>query len=83
MNIQQFLIEKQIIHSDSEIMSGTPVFCGTRVPLQTFFDYLEGEDGLAEFLKDFPHLQKPVFQILEVTLRTVLDQEMTVSAHSA
>ena len=32
-------------------MSGTPVFVGTRVPLQTFFHYLEGEAGLTEFLK--------------------------------
>ncbi|MGD1861996.1 MAG: DUF433 domain-containing protein [Leptolyngbyaceae cyanobacterium] len=33
------------------------VFAGTRVPLQTFFDYLEGEASIAEFLEDFPHLR--------------------------
>ncbi|MHC5715557.1 MAG: DUF433 domain-containing protein [Nostoc sp.] len=48
--------DRRIIHSDPEIMSGTPVYVGMRVPLQTFFDYLEGEAGLAEFLEDFPHL---------------------------
>ncbi len=45
MNIQRVLRDQQIIHSDPEIMSGTPVFVGTRVPLQTLFDYLEGEAG--------------------------------------
>ena len=56
MDIQRVLRDRRIIHSDPEIMSVTPVFVGTRVPLQTFFDYLEGEAGLAEFLEDFPHL---------------------------
>ena len=47
MDIQQILIEKQIVHRDSGIMGGVPVFIGTRVPLQTLFDYLEGEIGRA------------------------------------
>jgi uncharacterized protein (DUF433 family) len=66
MDIQRVLRDRRIIHSDPEIMSGTPVFVGTRVPLQTFFDYLEGEAGLAEFLEDFPHLQTQVLLVLEV-----------------
>jgi uncharacterized protein (DUF433 family) len=41
MNIQETLNHQGIIHSDPNIMSGTPVFVGTRVPLQTFFDYLD------------------------------------------
>ncbi|GAA6619318.1 DUF433 domain-containing protein [Scytonema sp. NUACC26] len=65
MDIQKILRERRIIHSDPEIMSGTPVFVGTRVPLQTFFDYLEGEAGLAEFLEDFPHWQAQVLVVLE------------------
>jgi uncharacterized protein (DUF433 family) len=65
MNIQKILRDRQIIHSDPEIMSGTPVFLGTRVPLQTFFDYLEGEAGLIEFIDDFPHLQPQALQVLE------------------
>lgn len=43
-----------VIHSDPEIMGGTPVFVGTRVPFQTLLDYLEGGDPLSEFLDDFP-----------------------------
>ncbi len=48
------------MHTDPDIMSGAPVFIGTRVPLQTLFDYLEDENGLSEFLEDFPHLKVPV-----------------------
>lgn len=45
---------KPVIHSDPEIMGGTPVFVGTRMPFQTLLDYLEGGETLAEFLDDFP-----------------------------
>jgi uncharacterized protein (DUF433 family) len=72
MDIQKSLCDRRIIHSDPEIMSGVPVFVGTRVPLQTFFDYLEGEAGLAEFLEDFPHLQAQVFQVVEVIGKEIL-----------
>ncbi|MCA1790202.1 MAG: DUF433 domain-containing protein [Thioalkalivibrio sp.] len=43
-----------VIHSDPEILGGTPVFIGTRVPAQTLVDYLEGGHPLNEFLEDFP-----------------------------
>ena len=43
-----------VITSDPEIMSGTPVFVGTRVPFQTLLDYLEAGQPLSEFLEDFP-----------------------------
>jgi uncharacterized protein (DUF433 family) len=46
-------VEHAIIR-DPEIMHGTPVFRGTRVPLQTLFDYLEGGDTLEDFLTGFP-----------------------------
>ena len=39
-------------------MSGTPVFAGTRVPVQTLIDYLEAGDPLDEFLKDFPSVSR-------------------------
>lgn len=45
---------KKIVHSDPEILGGTPVFVGTRVPFQTLIDYLEEGSSLAEFLDDFP-----------------------------
>ena len=46
--------DHEVIHSDPEILGGTPVFVGTRVPAQTLLDYLEGGHPLADFLDDFP-----------------------------
>ena len=40
------------------IMGGTPVFVGTRVPVKTLFDYLEGGDSLEEFLDHFPSVHR-------------------------
>ena len=42
-----------VIHSDPDILGGTPVFVGTRVPLQALIDYIEGGHSLEEFLDDF------------------------------
>ena len=47
-----------VIHSDPEIMGGTPVFVGTRVPLATLLDYLEAGQPLSEFLEDFPSVTR-------------------------
>ena len=46
------------ITCNPEIMSGTPVFVGTRVPVQTLLDYLEAGQPLSEFLEDFPTVSK-------------------------
>ena len=46
------------ISIDSETMGGTPVFSGTRIPIQTLFDYLEGGDPLEDFLDDYPSVSK-------------------------
>ncbi len=48
----------EVYHSDPEIMGGTPVFQGTRVPIQTLLDYLEGGDTLDEFLDGFPGVSR-------------------------
>jgi uncharacterized protein (DUF433 family) len=45
---------KSIIHSHPEIHSGDPVFVGTRVPVRTLLDYIEGGDSLEVFLDNFP-----------------------------
>ena len=49
---------KRIVHSDPEILGGTPVFVGTRVPVQALIDYLEGGHSLEEFLDDFPTVSR-------------------------
>ena len=46
------------ILSSPDIMGGTPVFAGTRVPVQTFVEYLEAGDPLDEFLLDFPSVTR-------------------------
>jgi uncharacterized protein (DUF433 family) len=47
-----------IVHSDSDILGGTPVFVGTRVPVHALFDYLEGGETLDEFLRQFPSVKR-------------------------
>jgi uncharacterized protein (DUF433 family) len=48
----------RVVHSDPDIMGGTPVFVGTRVPLQSLFDYIEGGDTLDQFLRQFPSVRR-------------------------
>ena len=48
----------QVYHSDPEILSGTPVFTGTRVPVQHLLDYIEGGDTLDDFLEGFPTVSR-------------------------
>ena len=47
-----------IVHSDSDIMGGVPVFQGTRVPLRNLIDYVEGGHSLDEFLDAFPTVSR-------------------------
>jgi uncharacterized protein (DUF433 family) len=47
-----------ITHRHPDILSGTPVFVGTRVPVRSLFDYLEGGDTLEEFLHQFPSVNR-------------------------
>lgn len=48
----------KVFHSDPEIMGGTPVFTGTRVPVQNLVDYLEGGESTDEFLAGFPTVKR-------------------------
>ena len=45
---------KRIVSQSPDVLGGTPVFAGTRVPIQTLIDYLEGGESIDEFLKGFP-----------------------------
>jgi uncharacterized protein (DUF433 family) len=49
---------RDIVRCDPEILGGTPVFVGTRVPIQSLFDYLEGGDTVDEFLHQFPSVRR-------------------------
>ena len=46
--------KSSVIQRSPDILNGTPVFAGTRVPVQTLMDYLEAGDRLEDFLGDFP-----------------------------
>jgi uncharacterized protein (DUF433 family) len=62
-----------VVHVDPDILSGTPVFVGTRVPLQSLFDYLEGGDTLDEFLRQFPSVTRErAIAALELARDTLL-----------
>jgi len=47
-------MKKPLISSSPDVMGGTPVFVGTRVPVQTLIDYLEGGESIDDFLEGFP-----------------------------
>ena len=49
---------QRIVHSNPEILGGTPVFVGTRVPVKNLFDYLEGGYTLEQFLDQFPSVSR-------------------------
>jgi uncharacterized protein (DUF433 family) len=50
----------EVITKDPDILGGTPVFRGTRVPFQALLDYLEGGQTLDEFLEDFPSVTREI-----------------------
>jgi len=61
MSIPNNLIERR-----KDILGGTPVFKGTRVPVSTFFEYLEADHSIQEFLEDFPTVtRQQAVQVLE------------------
>jgi uncharacterized protein (DUF433 family) len=65
----------ELIIRDNEIMSGTPVFKGTRVPIKNLIDYLEVGDALDEFLDDFPSVSRDqAIQVLELAKDMLLTQ---------
>ena len=53
-----FMKREQVINRDPDILGGTPVFTGTRVPVQTLIDYLKAGDSLDDFLEGFPSVSR-------------------------
>jgi uncharacterized protein (DUF433 family) len=51
-------MEHQVVSRNPDIMGGTPVFAGTRVPVQTLLDYLEAGESIDEFLEGFPSVTR-------------------------
>ena len=65
---------KGVVHADPGIMGGTPVFVGTRVPLQNLIDCLEGGESIEDFLDGFPSVKREqVIAVIEAVRLTVLE----------
>jgi uncharacterized protein (DUF433 family) len=60
--------QEEIIHSNPEVLGGTPVFTGTRVPVRSLFDHLEAGDSIDDFLDGFPSVSRDqVIALLETS----------------
>ncbi len=65
------------ISIDQETMGGTPVFSGTRVPIQALFDYIETGETLDEFLDNFPSVKKEfAIQVLEMAKKSLTTEKI-------
>lgn len=65
------------INIDPETMGGTPVFTGTRVPVQALFDYIETGETLDEFLENFPSVKKDfAIQVLKMAGKTITTEKI-------
>ena len=51
-------MDKSVISCNPDVMGGTPVFSGTRVPVQTLLDYLEASESIDDFLEGFPSVTR-------------------------
>ena len=65
------------INIDPEIIGGTPVFAGTRVPIKSLFDYIETGETLDEFLENFPTVQKEsAIEVLKMAKQTLTTEKI-------
>ncbi len=65
------------INIDKETMGGTPVFTGTRVPIQALFDYIESGETLHEFLENFPSVKKEyAIKVLQMAEKSVTTEKI-------
>ena len=63
---------EKVINVDADILGGTPVFCGTRVPVKNLFDYLETGETVDDFLRDFETVQRnQALWVLELSKKLV------------
>ena len=65
------------INIDPETMGGTPVFTGTRVPIQALFDYIETGETLDEFLENFPSVKKDfAIEVLKMAGKSITTEKI-------
>ncbi|MBC6481833.1 MAG: DUF433 domain-containing protein [Hormoscilla sp. GM7CHS1pb] len=73
-------MKNKLIENSPDIMSGTPVFAGTRVPAQTLIDYLAAGESLDEFLDDFPTVSRDrAIAVLNLAMKSILQNYEAVA----
>ena len=73
--------KEQVIRRDPDVLSGTPVFAGTRVPVQTLIDYLKAGESLEGFLDGFPGVSRAQAEaFLQIAMESALVEEDARSA---
>jgi uncharacterized protein (DUF433 family) len=73
--------QEQVIEQNPEILGGTPVFMGTRVPVQTLIDYLIGGDSLEDFLEGFPSVSRQqAIALLNIALTAAISEGQNARA---
>ena len=84
MEKEKMLVPDPLITTSPDRLSGTPVFAGTRVPVQTLVDYLEAGDSLDNFLVDFPSVSREhAIAVLEVAKSALLAKAVAASASAS
>jgi uncharacterized protein (DUF433 family) len=69
---------QKVINIDADILSGKPVFTGTRVPVDTLFDHLEAGVSLDDFLDDFPSVKKEqAIALLDIASKLITSKDIT------
>jgi uncharacterized protein (DUF433 family) len=72
-DVTQATMSERIVTIDPDVMGGTPVFAGTRVPVRTLLDYLEGGETIDQFLEGFPSVSREqVIAFLEAASRQIV-----------
>jgi uncharacterized protein (DUF433 family) len=79
--VHSMTLPTPLISSNPERLGGEPCFTGTRVPVRTLIDYIEGGHPLAEFLADFPSVSREhAIAVLEMARQALLGQAVPTSA---
>ena len=77
-------MENRVINISPEILGGTPVFYGTRVPIKNLFDYLETGETIDEFLGDFDGVQREqVVKLLEMSQKLIQSSTLILNENPA
>jgi len=70
------IMQNSIVNKDPEILGGTPVFAGTRVPVRILFEHLEAGERLDDFLNSFPTVTRDqATQLLDLAMKQIIESD--------